>query len=121
MQCHVDNPLDHGSRQGLAARRASGVLEKPVDAGLRIAAAPAPHGQSARANAGGHLGGTQALASQQNNPSSPDDLLRRVAITNQVLQAIPISGGNLNAFDLAHQSNIAQRTRFRNHPLVTEH
>jgi hypothetical protein len=40
---------------------------------------------------------------------------------DQALQAIPISGGNLNAFDLAHQRNIAQRTRFRNHPSVTEH
>jgi hypothetical protein len=121
MQGHVDHPLDHRSRQGLTPWRARGVLEKPFDAGLRIAAAPAPHRQSARANADRHLGGAQALARQQNNPSPPDNLLGRVAVPDQALQAIPISGGNLNAFDLAHPSNIARRTRFRNRSSVTEH
>src|SRR5215211_300344 len=121
MQGHVDNPPDHCGRKWLASRWASGVLEKPLHAILRIATAPAPHCQSARANAGGHLGGAQALARQQNNPRPPDDLLGRIAVPDQVLQAIPISSRNLNAFDLAHPGRIARCTTFRNHPSVTEH
>ena len=80
MQGHVEDALDHGCRQGLASRWAGGILKKPLHARLRIATAPAPHGQSARAEATGHLAGAQAFDRQQNNPSLPDYLLRCVAI-----------------------------------------
>ena len=56
------------------------INKKPLHARLRIATAPAPHGQSARAEATGHLAGAQAFARQQNKPSLPDYLLRCVAI-----------------------------------------
>ena len=53
MQGQMEDALDHRGREGLAPRRAGGVLEKSFDA-LHIAA-PAPHRQSARADASRHL------------------------------------------------------------------
>src|SRR5215210_7220877 len=113
MQGFVDHLLDHRSRERFAPWRARGVPEKSLHAGLGIAAAPAPDGQDARADAGGDLGGAQTFARQQNDSSPPDHLLGCVAVADQLLQALSISGWNLNAFDLTHASRVARLVRLR--------
>jgi hypothetical protein len=110
----ADHLLDLPCRQRLAPRRAGGIFQQPVYAVRRISPAPASHREH-------DLARPRAVASQHHNPRPPHYLLRRIAVSHQFFQLLPIFWSNLNAFDLAHRARIAFLPGFGNHPMRTEH
>jgi len=95
--------------------------QQPLNAFVAIASPPALHRQKAFAHCGCNRPGTHSLASQKNDPRSPDHLLRRVAIPDETFQPLPICFSNCNSFDLAHNAGIPRFIRFGNRPSVTDH
>ena len=118
---HIQHSLDRIARQRLAAGRLRRVLQQPLNAFVAIASPLAPHRQKAFAHCGCNRPGTHSLASQKNDPRSPDHLLRRVAIPDETFQPLPICFSNCNSFDLAHNAGIPRFIRFGNRPSVTDH
>ncbi|MHB1103172.1 MAG: hypothetical protein ACYC0C_10455 [Devosia sp.] len=88
---------------------------------LRVLPAPVAHGQHALADRTSNRHRANTLARQQHDPGPPHNFPRRVAITNQTLKSLPVKGGNLKAFDLAHSARLAHFTKIENLPSKTKH
>jgi len=109
----------HDLRDRLAGKRplAGGprrVFQKPLDALVAIASPPAAPSPNAHADFGRHVERALSFTGQQHDPRAPDYVLRRIAITRQAAQPLPVFAGNLDAFDLAHAARIARRAGFGN-------
>jgi DNA invertase Pin-like site-specific DNA recombinase len=96
------------------ASRSRRVFQKTRDAFVAIAASPAAHSENARADFGRHLQRAQSISRQQHDSCAPNRFLRCIAVTQQTAQLLPVFGGNLDAFDLAHAARFARRTTFEN-------
>ena len=117
----LKHPVDHCRPKRRLARRARLVAAQAVHAGLDIARPPTPDGWLAHAQAALNLVGADAVAGQRHDPRTPNMFLRRVAVSNQRLQPIPIPGPQLDPHLLAHAGRFASNTPVGNHLFRAEH
>ncbi len=118
---HGHDILHRLGRQRLPARRPRGILQQAFNTLVAIAPAPPPNGQHALADRRGNRYRAHAFARHKHDPRPPYDFLRRVAVANQIFKSLPVNGGNLNAFDLAHPARLAHFNRVENPMSETEH
>jgi len=116
-----EHPIDHLRPQRRLAGRSRLVAAQAVYAGLDIARPPAPNGRLAHPQSALNLVGSDTVAGQQHDPRAADMLLRRVAIGDQRLQPIPISGCELDPHFLAHTSRVASNQSVGNLLFRAEH
>src|SRR4029453_13875814 len=63
----------------------------------------------------------QSIAPRQNDPGSPNPLLRRVSVPDQPLQSFAIGRADRNLLDFPHRRRFADPRPFVNRLSVTEH
>ena len=85
-------PVDHLLAERLDPRGPGLVAQQPVDALLGEALLPAPDAGLGLAGPTHDLDGAEAVGREQHDLGSPDMLLRRVAVTDDRLQAAAIGG-----------------------------